>query len=294
MEFNQLRTFLVIARLGNLTRAAAELHASQPAISGQLKALEEELGVALFFRTPRGMTLSEAGERLRDKAQEICDLAAEFADLAASLGTDAPLRCRLGLNTTATALRIPQLVAYVAERAPQLRLELHQGQTQTTLDGIARGALDAGFFFGPCEQVGLACTRLAEVELAMVGPSAWKPSLDHAPWDALLAKSWVLPPTSCPFHAKTRELLRPIGQWPIDHVTADDEATMLDLVRSEAGVALLPASMAEEQPGVTVLRETQARIELGFAWQATRSAAAQLNPVRQALALIWGAASPAP
>lgn len=57
MELYQLKTFLIIARTGNLTRAATELHASQPTVSGQLKALEEELNVVLFERTPRGMVL---------------------------------------------------------------------------------------------------------------------------------------------------------------------------------------------------------------------------------------------
>ncbi|HEY5961824.1 MAG TPA: LysR family transcriptional regulator, partial [Polyangiaceae bacterium] len=78
MELYQLKTFLVIARTGNLTRAASELHASQPTVSGQLKALEDELGLTLFERTTRGMKLTEAGNRLRNKAQELTDLATEL------------------------------------------------------------------------------------------------------------------------------------------------------------------------------------------------------------------------
>jgi DNA-binding transcriptional LysR family regulator len=64
MELYQLRIFLTIARTGNLTRAAERLNASQPAVSSQIKALEEELGVTLFARTPRGMELTQEGRIL--------------------------------------------------------------------------------------------------------------------------------------------------------------------------------------------------------------------------------------
>ncbi len=287
MELYQLKTFLVIARTGNLTRAAAELHASQPTLSGQLKALEDELSVTLFVRTPRGMELSLAGKRLRDKAQEVTDRATELAVLAASLAHDSPARCRVGLNTTATALRLPQLVAILAGTAPRLSLELHQGQTNTIIEDVARGELDAGFFFGRCAQAGIASSRLAEVELAIVGPAAWKRALTRASWEDLMEKSWVLPPETCPFYGKTRELLLPLGRWPSDRVIADDEATTLDLVRAQAGIALLPASMVEGEKGVHIVRRTQTQIELAFAWQGARSEASQLRPVLRALGQIW-------
>src|SRR5690349_4285723 len=64
MELYQLRSFAAIAETGQLTRAAEKLHVSQPALSAQLKALEEELEFALFERTSSGMTLTPAGKRL--------------------------------------------------------------------------------------------------------------------------------------------------------------------------------------------------------------------------------------
>ena len=64
MELYQLKTFVAIAREGSLTRAAERVFTSPPAVSAQLKALEDELGVKLFERTPRGMVPTEAGTRL--------------------------------------------------------------------------------------------------------------------------------------------------------------------------------------------------------------------------------------
>jgi DNA-binding transcriptional LysR family regulator len=288
MELYQLKTFLVIARTGNLTRAATELHASQPTVSGQLKALEEELNVVLFERTPRGMVLTEAGQRLRDKAQEVTDSVAEFTLLAASLTQNSPLCCKVGVNTTATALRIAELVGVLATIAPQLRLELHHGQSHKILDDIARGTLDVGFFFGRCDPSKLNSSKLLDVSLAVVGPEAWQPELANASWVVLLEKPWVMPPETCPFYEVTLQLQRSTSKRQSHSISADDESTMLELVRAEAGVALLPASMVEGQNGVTILRHTQTTLELAFAWSITQGDAPHIRPVRTALERIWG------
>src|SRR5512140_294423 len=82
MELYQLRTFLAIARTGNLTRAASILATSQPAVSAQLRALEDELGVELFSRTSRGMELTAAGLALRPRAEDLDARATELLAVA--------------------------------------------------------------------------------------------------------------------------------------------------------------------------------------------------------------------
>ena len=77
MELYQLRTFLAIADEANLTRAAERVHTSAPAVSAQLKALEEELGVRLFERTPKGMVLTPAGEREENEDDGETDVEAD-------------------------------------------------------------------------------------------------------------------------------------------------------------------------------------------------------------------------
>ena len=70
MDIGALTSFLIIAREGHLTRAARARHLSQPAVSAQLARLEDELGTALFHRTPKGMELTEAGELFRSYAEQ--------------------------------------------------------------------------------------------------------------------------------------------------------------------------------------------------------------------------------
>src|SRR5258706_502115 len=71
MELYQLRSFAAVAELGHLTRAADRLHISQPALSAQIKALEDELGVALFERLPTGMEMTPAGHKLLPEAHKV-------------------------------------------------------------------------------------------------------------------------------------------------------------------------------------------------------------------------------
>ena len=85
MELYQLRSFAVVAELGHLTRASERLHLSQPALSAQIKALEDELGVTLFERTPSGMVLTSAGRALLPEAEKVLAAAQALAQLLQEL-----------------------------------------------------------------------------------------------------------------------------------------------------------------------------------------------------------------
>lgn len=82
MEIYQLRTFLTVARLGHLTRAAERLHVSQSAVSKQIKALEDELGVILFVRTSTGTSLTKSGQLLLPQAEKTLANAIELVNMA--------------------------------------------------------------------------------------------------------------------------------------------------------------------------------------------------------------------
>src|SRR5512140_317807 len=200
MELYQLRTFLAIARTGNLTRAASVLAASQPAVSAQLRALEDELGVELFARTSRGMELTEAGRVLRAKAEEVDAHAAELVAAARGMAGKTVGTCRLGLNTEAGLLRVPELVELLARSAPQLAVELVQGVTRSILEDVSVGKLLAGFAFGHHVRADLRSVTLARMELVIAAPAAWRRRLEGLPLAEVLTGPWVWPPADCPFH----------------------------------------------------------------------------------------------
>ncbi len=286
MELYQLRTFLAIARTGNLTRAAAVLATSQPAVSAQLWALEDELGVELFSRTARGMELTEAGRALRGKAEQVDVAAAELLALARSMSGQRIGTCRIGLNTEAGLLRVPELVEALAASAPRVAVELVQGVTRSILEDVSAGELAAGFVFGPHGRAELRGLALARVELVIAAPPAWRARLHGAPLDEVLAGPWVWPPHDCPFHEKAMALARAPGAG----VTADDESTILRLVSAGIGLSLLPAFLVDEAEAkgqVVAVRGTGADLELGFVWRARDEGSPLVRPVVEALRRIW-------
>jgi DNA-binding transcriptional LysR family regulator len=291
MELYQLRTFLAIARTGNLTRAAAILATSQPAVSAQLRALEDELGVELFSRSSRGMELTEAGRALRAKAEQVDGHAAELVALARAMSGNVIGTCRIGLNTEAGLLRVPELVELLACSAPQLAVELVQGVTRTILDDVCAGKLAAGFVFGPHGHAELEAITLARMELWIAAPPAWRQRLEGLPLAQVLVGPWVWPPRDCPFHEKALALARRSGTGGAPGgLTADDETTILRLVAAGIGLSLLPAFMVEEaesQGRVTAVRGSGADIELSFVWRARDGGAPLVRPVMEALRRIW-------
>jgi DNA-binding transcriptional LysR family regulator len=104
MEIYHLKTFIAVGNEGHLTRAAKLLHTSQPAVSSHIKALEEELGVQLFKRTPKGMSLTHAGEKLKIQAQIALDSVRDIKSQAKMIkenltGIITPENCRFNKIT---------------------------------------------------------------------------------------------------------------------------------------------------------------------------------------------------
>lgn len=289
MELYQLRTFLTVARTGNLTRAAELLNASQPTVSAQIKALEDGFGLALFSRTSRGMELTRGGELLRAKAEEVDVKASELIALAAALTGKVLGACRIGLNTEAGVLRIPQLVDALGAAAPELKVELVQGVSRSILDDVAVGRLHAGFAFGPGRR-DLRAVTLARMELVIAAPAAWRARLEGASLADCLREPWVWPPRDCPFHERAVALFREAGRIPPQGVIADHESTLLRLVCAGVGLALLPSFMvdeAESRGEVVAVRLPRSEIELLFVWRDRDESTPILAPVLEGLRAVW-------
>src|SRR5512136_406485 len=106
MELYHLRSFVAVANEGHLSRAAKRLYISQPAVSAHIKTLEEELGVALFARTPQGMRLTKEGHHLKTQAEKTLHTIQELFQQAQRLQNDLTATVRIGINTDPEALRI--------------------------------------------------------------------------------------------------------------------------------------------------------------------------------------------
>ncbi|MGB7122158.1 MAG: LysR substrate-binding domain-containing protein, partial [Bradyrhizobium sp.] len=167
MELIDLLTFSAVARNGGITRAADELKTVQSNVTQRVKALEAEMGIALFERHSRGMTLTGAGRRLLPYAQRMAALSRE-AMLATRDDGEPKGPLAIGSMETTAAVRLPPLLAEFHRRFPAVQLTLRTATTADLVASILDGALDGAFVAGPIDHVDLLSTVAFREELVLV------------------------------------------------------------------------------------------------------------------------------
>ncbi|MFW6289255.1 MAG: LysR family transcriptional regulator [Spirochaetota bacterium] len=168
MELYQLRSFVKVARLGNLTRAADELHLTQPAVSSQIKLLEEEVGERLLERLGRGIALTGAGERLRERATEILSLADVAKQEIAAITALRRGSISIGTNDSNCLHVLPDVIATFAADYPEVRLHLDNGHSSDVARWVAEGRVEIGIATLPVAGRGLRSERLYDREDVLI------------------------------------------------------------------------------------------------------------------------------
>jgi DNA-binding transcriptional LysR family regulator len=244
MELYQLRGFVAVAKLNHLTRAAEKLHLSQPSVSAQIKALEDEFGLALFERTYSGMTLTPAGARLLTDAERILAAAQAMTSLAKVLKGETSGRVRLGTSSDPGFIRVGDFLNAQIERHPLLQVELHQEVTGTAFAKVLEGELDASFYYGDLEHPAMSRLRLRASNYRVVAPAAWSDRVLDASWDQLARQPWVITPSVSSHHKLVRALFNRQGREPTELVEADQESVIANLVASGVGLSLIREDLA--------------------------------------------------
>jgi len=290
MELYQLNTFVKIADEGSLTRAAQLLFTSQPAISAQIKALEEELGVALFERSSRGMQLTAKGRLLYDQALETLNAAARLKGQAQELQQELVGELRIGVHTDFEFMRIGELHRQLHTSHPRIGPHFIQGMSAQILPDIRRGALDGGFFFGTCRLADLSVYHLADVPMRIVGPADWGDRISGAPLHELAGLPWVYTSDTCPFFELTRNLFADLDTEPERVAYVDSEDAVRELIRAGAGISLLrdDDATAMQDRGEAVCWSGQTPvIELGFAVQRQRAGEPLVSALQSVITTMW-------
>jgi DNA-binding transcriptional LysR family regulator len=169
--FRQLATFAAVARLGSVSRAAEEMHLTQPAVSLQLGILEDAAGTPLLLRGPRGVKLTEAGELLAGYAQRILELWREAGDaMAAQRGEVAGL-LRVGAVTTAEYLLPPLLLEFV-QAHPKVSVKLSVGNRAEVVSQLAAWEVDLAIMGRPPAELKTNSAAFAKHPMAFVAAPA--------------------------------------------------------------------------------------------------------------------------
>jgi DNA-binding transcriptional LysR family regulator len=246
MELYQLRGFIAVAELGQVTRAAEKLHLSQPALSAQIKALEDELGVTLFDRTASGMTLTLAGKRLLPEAAKVVAAAAALHGKARAMEGDVAGHVRLGTLSDPEFIRLGEFLAQATERYPLLEIELHHEVSGAAFEEVRDGALDASFYYGDRTHPAVAAVPLREIAYRIAAPAAWREKIEHARWGEIAALPWLMAPAISTHHALATQLFHERGSAPATLIEADNEAVIRSLVASGLGVGLVRDDLAQD------------------------------------------------
>ena len=169
MEIRQLRAFAAIAETGTFTAAAERVHVTQAAISMQIRQLERETGAKLFVRAPRRVILTEAGEKLLDRAHLILrEYDAALEEMAALTGAEQG-RLRIGsASAMVSADPLPQILKEVRKAHPGVETSVASGTSEDLVQRILSGELDAAFVSLPVDARGIQTELLSEDSLVAI------------------------------------------------------------------------------------------------------------------------------
>jgi DNA-binding transcriptional LysR family regulator len=248
VDLTLLRTFVTVHRAGSFTRAAQLLGLSQPAVTGQIRSLERQIGRPLFLRLPRGVAPTTVGDELAHKVAPHLDALSEITET--DLGDDTVRTLHLAGPRDFTSRRVlPALAPLVAADGLTLRVSL--GTAEENLNGLAAAHHDLVVSTGRARGRLLTSTALCDEEHVLVGAPAWcerigpdavreqgPHALEHAPvvdYDEdlpLLSGFW-----STVFDTKPSVA---------GAVVVPDLRAVLHAVRAGAGIAVLPRYLCAE------------------------------------------------
>ncbi|MGA9856984.1 MAG: LysR substrate-binding domain-containing protein [Solirubrobacteraceae bacterium] len=294
MELRQLRYFVALAEELNFTRAAASEHIAQPALSQQIRRLEEEVGLPLVERTTRHVTLTAAGELLAVRARRIlAELESANTELQGLRGIDAG-HVMIGAMHTMGPVDLSLALAVFNERHPNVGLTVREASSEEMAEMLRVDEIDLAFL-SVTERVeahGLGLTQLVSEELVVLlpptHPLAGRPEVRMA---ELSRERFI----AFRKGARLRELLtaagRDAGFEPRVTLETNESRRVRRLVARGLGVAILPRSDAEG-PGADVmvasLVKPSLRRDITLAWREGRrhapAAAAFLDLARETFA----------
>ena len=291
MEIYQVRAFVTTAQLGSLTRTAEALHLTQPAITAQIKALEEELGVALFDRRPGRISLTRAGEALLPAAEQLLTAAGHLQGRARELQGEVTGSLTLGTVADPDTLRLGTLLAHLVRALPLLDIRTRAGAAEELREQVAAGLLQGAFYIGshlPREVAGIA---LQTQYWRVAAPVARRTELLHAGWRDLAAMPWIGTPAQHHVQTLLKDMFARQGLVARLVLECDQSGALPALVRSGVGLALLredQALAAAERGELALWPHARVGAQLSFihprAAEHDPATVATLSALRQ----VWG------
>jgi DNA-binding transcriptional LysR family regulator len=256
VELRHLRYFVAVAEELHFRKAAERLHVAQPAVSEQVRKLEQELGVKLFDRSQRSVALTIAGAALLEEARRVLRQAEVAQQAARTAGAQATTRLRIGCLADSLPASVPRALRHLAVAAPRVQVDVTTGPSLRLIEEVRARRLDAVVTSLPAPTSGLRATPLGDEGAVIVLPATHPRAVDATIALKRLApeRLVVLPRDTNPaFHNAIVAMCHRAGLSPtFVEVSESRVEHVLLAVAAGAGLAVLPETAAERfaTPGI--------------------------------------------
>jgi DNA-binding transcriptional LysR family regulator len=252
---SQIESFIEIARLGNMGRAAKALSISQPALTARLQGLEEELAAPLFQRTHTGMVLTPAGRAFLPHADRAIEALRSGGSLVRELEYGVTGELALAVAPAVSAYVLPEILVRFTERHPDVRLRVRTGHSEMILDLVDRGEVELGIV-RQLRDERFRSTPLYEDELVLIArpdhPFAVAGRVDVS---EIKHAQLILFDRTSSYYDLTNALFRAAGVVPRGVTEVDNIEGAKRMVVRGLGVALLPGTAVADALAAGTIRE---------------------------------------
>jgi len=255
-DWNQIRAFHATALAGSLSAAARRLGLTQPTLSRQVLALEADLGVALFERRGRKLTLTQTGAELFDHIRVMGDAADALALAASGRAQEIGGRVCISASDTAAAYLLPQIVARIRREAPQVTIAI---VASNELSDLHRGEADIAIRHVSPDRPGLVGHHVRDTEAGFYASEDWVAAHGRPESPADLARAGVMGFDDPRFALYLNEAGVPIVAEDL-RIVSESSVVLWEMVKRGLGVAVMLREVAARTPGLVRLLPDMAPI----------------------------------
>ena len=249
MELRHLRYFVAVAEEENVTRAAAKLHVAQPAVSRQIRDLEEELGLPLLERTAKSVRLTDAGRVFLEEARAVLQRGDDAIKAVRAVAGGTRGELHVGYAPSLTVQILPRALRRFQGELPGVRVALHDLSTEEMITGLREGRLNVALMVAPEGRhlSGLRFHEIARYPICVgVAPGhrfarSRAVTLQKIVTEPFIAYSRADYPE---YHDSLAKMFAPVGRVPAIAEEHDSVTSLIAAVEAGRGIALVPSCMA--------------------------------------------------
>jgi DNA-binding transcriptional LysR family regulator len=259
VEFRQIRYALAVAKERSFTKAAKRVHISQSAVSDQVRLLEQDIGFALFKRTPQGIDVTDRGRTFLYEAERVASDLLSLSDTAKRLKGATTDTLTVGMGSGMAEIFMPRLFPRLNEILPGVRLELVTAPTKNIFNELHEERIDVGLAIETDPDrlpAGLVLSPLTTAEMVLIVSPKHALARSRGAVDVgrLVAEPVIMSDLSLGYGQAVLSMFADLGMRPNILAIADNIETIKVIVQSGKGIAFVPRACVANETGLGVLK----------------------------------------